>query len=145
MKLNMEIMMPLMDIFVDDGGLSGGIGRDEKKKIIDSLKPGDVVALHDESQGCSGDTLVFVDKVERQVVIGSCDGFIDSDDRLVRNYLFEFITDIEIVARAGSLASKVLNDQAIQSWRNFRKLQRIEEKVQRRVAEHKAELLGLIE
>ena len=100
-------------------------------KVIQGLKKGDVVAINNKLHTPNGEALIFIFSVKDNKVISGCSvGFSNVRYADISHFKVEDISEIEVVAKADSLASRVLSKLASENWNRMRRLQRVEQRVQ---------------
>ena len=128
------------------GGTGVGTGKIEER--IKSLKAGDIVALNNSLYGLQGDRLVFIDNVDDDKIHGYYYG-IPEDKNSYENVNYcilchfspKYLTNLEVIARAGSLAAKEVTRVVSEYRKNSLRLKMIEDKV----TDEANKLLRLIE
>ena len=88
--------------------------------VISSVEMGDVVVF-DKEIG-EGGIILFVDEVKDGQIKGSSNGFFEGEDREIFTCEIGRLTNIQIVAKAGTLGARALNDLAIRGWFDHKRL-----------------------
>ena len=123
----MKIMMPLMDVFVDYGGLQSDTLHQTPEEILDvirGLKKGDVIAL----RYLQKDHLVIVEN-NRSENVPTLEGVQGWSEGWSQWFYHKPITDLALIAPVDSFGARFLGRWAEEKHNSEERLRRIEERV----------------